>query len=33
MSDRKIHRIVVGDAGRYPVGIVTSLDLLGVVPR
>ncbi len=29
---RRIHRVVVIDSERFPVGIITSLDLLGVFP-
>jgi CBS domain-containing protein len=33
MAESRIHRVVVVDDERYPIGIVTSLDLLGVWPR
>jgi CBS domain-containing protein len=32
MYDRRIHRVVVIDKERFPIGIITSLDLLGVFP-
>jgi CBS domain-containing protein/copper chaperone CopZ len=31
MFERRIHRVVVVDGERFPLGIITSLDLLGVV--
>lgn len=33
MAEEKVHRIVVIDAGRRPIGIVTTLDLLAVFPH
>ncbi len=33
MSESRIHRVVVIDPGNFPVGIITSLDLLRVFPR
>jgi len=33
MFDRNIHRVVVVDDEQYPVGIITSLDMLGVFPQ
>jgi CBS domain-containing protein len=33
MFERRIHRVVVVDDGRFPIGIITSLDLLGAFPR
>ncbi len=33
MCEGRIHRVVVVDEGRFPVGIVTTLDLLAVFPR
>lgn len=30
MFERRIHRLIVADDDRFPIGIVTSLDLLGV---
>ncbi len=33
MSERKIHRVIVVDHEKFPVGIITSLDLLGAFPR
>jgi CBS domain-containing protein len=32
MFDRRIHRVIVVDRENFPVGIVTSLDLLGAFP-
>lgn len=32
MEERRIHRVIVTDAERVPIGIITSLDLLGVWP-
>ncbi len=32
MADEKVHRLVVIDAQRRPIGIVTTLDLLAVFP-
>jgi len=32
MADERVHRVVVVDAERRPIGIVTSLDLLRVFP-
>ena len=31
MLERRIHRVVVVDAERFPLGIITSLDLLGAL--
>lgn len=33
MFEGRIHRVIVVDGGQFPVGIVTSLDLLGVFPH
>lgn len=33
MFDRRIHRVIVVDEERFPVGIITTLDLLGVFPH
>ncbi len=33
MFTRRIHRVIVVDGANVPVGIITSLDLLGVLPR
>ena len=33
MFEKRIHRIIVMDHDKYPVGIITSLDLLGVFPQ
>jgi len=33
MSEGRFHRVVVVDRERFPVGMITSLDLLGVFPR
>lgn len=33
MFDRRIHRVIVVDEDRFPVGIITTLDLLGVFNR
>lgn len=33
MSEGRIHRVVVVDESRFPVGIVTSLDMVGAFPR
>jgi CBS domain-containing protein len=33
MFESRIHRIVVVDHDQFPVGIITSLDLLGVFPQ
>lgn len=32
MFERRIHRVIVVDAENYPLGIITSLDLLGAFP-
>jgi CBS domain-containing protein len=32
MFEKRIHRIIVADHDKFPVGIITSLDLLGVFP-
>jgi len=33
MADERVHRVVVIDDQRHPIGIVTTLDLLHVFPR
>lgn len=33
MFEKRIHRIIVADHEKFPVGIITSLDLLGVFPN
>ena len=33
MFEKRIHRIVIVNHDRFPAGIVTSLDLLGVFPQ
>ena len=33
MFESRIHRVVVVDQERFPIGIITSLDLLGVFPH
>jgi CBS domain-containing protein len=33
MFDRRIHRVIVADREGYPLGIITSLDLLGALPE
>lgn len=33
MADKRIHRVIVADRERFPLGIITSLDLLSVFPR
>lgn len=33
MYDRRIHRVVVVDAEKYPLGIITSMDMLGAYTR
>jgi predicted transcriptional regulator len=33
MHERGVHRVIVTDSGRYPLGIITSLDLLGALSR
>ncbi len=33
MFDRRIHRVIVVDDDKFPVGIITSLDLLGAFPK
>ena len=32
MFDRRAHRVIVTDKDRFPVGIITSMDLLGFFP-
>lgn len=32
MFDRHIHRVIVADGEGFPLGIITSMDLLGVFP-
>lgn len=33
MFDKRVHRVIVADGERYPIGMITSLDLLGAFPR
>lgn len=33
MHARGIHRVIVTDEGRFPLGIITSMDLLGALSR
>jgi CBS domain-containing protein len=33
MFENRIHRIIVVDHEKFPIGIITSLDLLGVFPQ
>jgi CBS domain-containing protein len=33
MFEGRIHRVIVVDGSRVPIGIISSLDLLGVFPR
>lgn len=33
MFDKRIHRVIVADDGKYPIGIITSMDLLGAFPQ
>jgi CBS domain-containing protein len=33
MFENRIHRVVVVDAEGFPIGIITSLDLLGAFPH
>ena len=33
MHDKRIHRVIVADDGKFPLGIVTSMDLLGALSR
>jgi CBS domain-containing protein len=33
MFERRIHRVIVADQERFPLGMITSLDLLGVFSR
>jgi CBS domain-containing protein len=33
MVEGRFHRVVVVDDDRFPIGIITSLDLLGTYPR
>jgi CBS domain-containing protein len=33
MADRRIHRVIVADEERFPLGIVTSMDLLAALSR
>lgn len=33
LFEKRIHRAIVVDSERYPLGIITSLDLLGAFPR
>jgi CBS domain-containing protein len=32
MSERRIHRVIVVDRDQFPLGIITSLDLLAIFP-
>jgi CBS domain-containing protein len=32
MYDKRVHRVIVADQDRFPIGIITSMDLLGVFP-
>lgn len=33
MHEKRIHRVIVADDERFPVGIITTLDLLGAMTR
>ena len=33
MFEKRIHRVIVVDHDKFPIGIITSLDLLGVFPN
>jgi CBS domain-containing protein len=33
MHENRIHRVIVVDADNYPLGVITSLDILGVFPK
>jgi len=33
MFEKRIHRVIVVDEARFPLGIITSLDLLGAFPK
>ncbi len=33
MFEHRVHRVIVADEERFPVGIITSLDLLGAVSK
>ena len=33
MTDKRIHRVIVTDDEKFPIGIITSMDLLGVLSR
>lgn len=33
MHEKRIHRVIVADDERFPVGIITTLDLLGALTR
>jgi CBS domain-containing protein len=33
MSEKRIHRVIVTDGENFPLGIITSLDVLGAFPR
>lgn len=33
MFERRIHRVIVVDQEKFPLGVVTSLDLLGIFPQ
>ncbi|GMV26044.1 MAG: CBS domain-containing protein [Phycisphaerae bacterium] len=33
MFESRVHRVVVANAEKYPLGIITSMDMLGVFPK
>ena len=33
MFDKRIHRVIVADDEKFPIGIITSMDLLGAFPK
>ncbi|MBL0928064.1 MAG: CBS domain-containing protein [Phycisphaerales bacterium] len=33
MFERRVHRVIVADADNFPIGIITSMDLLGAFSR
>lgn len=33
MFEKRIHRVIVVDEAQFPIGIITSLDLLGAFPK
>ncbi len=33
MFEKRIHRVIVVDGERFPIGMITSLDLLGAFPH